>query len=401
MTRRLSSTFVFATFTPCWNINGSSMIDIAAIETEARRKTGLENFGTGNWREGIEVLADSAEAEARLNETGLGILRAEILAQLVNRLEIEDWAERHPEIRDERIEAPIILATLPRTGQTAAGWIFDRDRDNRALYTWQAKHPVPPPLPDSDSTDPRIATERANAANMPADVLRMHLSDAEEPDECHWLISNAFRGAHQIYSMHVPTHYTWSVDQTDMAEAYAYYRLQLQLLQSRTPGRRWVLKNSPHLLHLDDLHAALPGAHYVQFHRDPLAVVASNCHLTVLLRGMRSDEVDHHEIGAAVVRLLHDYVTRTLRFRDKNVTRPWVDVDFAHFVEDPLREVESIYARLGIELSSAARMAMAQWVEQNPRDSRRPDLDLEPFGLDANEVRAEFSAYCDRFGLTT
>ena len=111
------------------------------------------------------------------------------------------------------------------------------------------KRPVPPPLPGDNAGDPRIERERAGVAAMPAELRRMHLTDAEEPDECHWLISNAFRAPHQIYSMHVPSHYAWSVDVADMREAYAYYRLQLQLLQSRTPGRRWVLKNSPHLLH--------------------------------------------------------------------------------------------------------------------------------------------------------
>jgi hypothetical protein len=376
------------------------MIDLEAIEREARQTTGLVDFGSGEWREGMEVLADAAIAEARLNEMGFAILRSEFLAQLINRLEIEDWVKRHPEIRDEEIDAPIILATLPRTGQTAAGWIFDRDPGNRALYTWQAKRPVPPPLPHSDSIDPRILKERASVAQMPAELRRMHLSDAEEPDECHYLISNAFRGAHQIYSMHVPSHYTWSVDQTNMSEAYAYYRLQLQLLQSRTPGRRWVLKNSPHLLHLDELHAALPGAHYVQFHRDPLAVIASNCQLTVLLRGMRSDDVNRKEIGESVVRLLSDYVERTLRFRDKNVTRPWIDVSFNQFVENPVREVERIYGELKIPLSSVARDAMALWMKQNPRDARRPDPDLEPFGLDPTHLREVFSDYCARYGLT-
>jgi hypothetical protein len=375
------------------------MIDLEEIEHEAKKTTGLVDFGSGEWRKGMEVLADVAIVEARLNDTGFAILRSEFLAQLTNRLEIEDWVKRHPEIRDEQIEAPIVLATLPRTGQTAAGWIFDRDPANRALYTWQAKRPVPPPLPESDSIDPRIIKERASVEQMPAELRRMHLSDAEEPDECHYLISNAFRGAHHIYSMHVPSHYEWSVDQTDMSDAYAYYRLQLQLLQSRTPGQRWVLKNSPHLLHLDDLHAALPGAHYVQFHRDPLAVIASNCQLTVLLRGMRSHDVNHQEIGESVLRLLSDYVERTLRFRARNVTRPWVDVNFEQFVENPVREVERIYDELRIPLSSVARDAMTVWMKQNPRDARRPDPDLEPFGLDTTRVREVFSDYCAQFGL--
>jgi hypothetical protein len=64
------------------------MIDLEEIEREARQATGLADFGSGNWREGMEILAEAALAEARLNDTGLGIMRAEFLAQLIHRLEL-------------------------------------------------------------------------------------------------------------------------------------------------------------------------------------------------------------------------------------------------------------------------------------------------------------------------
>ena len=68
-----------------------------------------------------------------------------LVDRLANRLEVVDWAARHPEVREQRIEAPLVLATLPRRGQTAAGWIPDRDPASRSLLTWFAKRPIPPP----------------------------------------------------------------------------------------------------------------------------------------------------------------------------------------------------------------------------------------------------------------
>jgi hypothetical protein len=377
------------------------MLSIEAAEVEARRSTGLENFGSGSWRKGLEVLLTSVEAEADLNPAGRKILQSEMVAQLVNRLEIEDWIERHPEVLEEDIDAPIILATLPRTGQTAAGWILDRDPRNRSLYTYLAKRPVPPPLSDtgSDLLDPRIAAARESVESLPEEVRRMHLNDADEPDECHWLTSNTFRGAHQIYSMRVPSFYDWSVNEADMSEAYAYYRVQLQLLQSKTPGTRWVLKNSPHLLHLEELHAALPSARFVQFHRSPRSVIASNCELTLQLRAMRSERVDPREIGDSVLQLLGDYIDRSLRFRDRAGSPDWVDVDFESFVGDPMETVRRIYDELGIELPSSASAPMQAWVDENPRSARRPSLNLERFGLGEERIREALAPYCDRFGV--
>lgn len=380
-------------------MSNSLRLEPDALIRQAQQQTGLSDFGDGPWREGLEILLDAAESEAALNATGRAILRGEMVAQLVNRLEINDWVARNPGVRSEPVEAPVVLATLPRTGQTAAGWLFDRDPTNRALRTWFVKRPVPPPLPGDNAADPRLEEARRGVAAMPEKLRNMHLTDAEEPDECHWLISNAFRGAHQIYSMHVPAHYAWSVDRAEMSDAYAYYRLQLQILQSNTPGRRWILKNSPHLLHLDALNEVLPDAHYVQFHRDPLAVLASNCRLTLLLRRMRSDAVDPREIGASILRLLSDYVERVLRFRDAGSSRPFIDVGFGDFVAEPAREIERIYAEVGAELSPSTQAAMQQWVVDNPRDARRPSTDLAPFGLDADAAREQFAAYTQRFSI--
>jgi hypothetical protein len=131
-----------------------------------------------------------------------------------------------------------------------------------------------------------------------------------------------------------------------------------------------VLKNSPHLLYLDALHAALPDAIFVQFHRDPLRVLASNCRLTLLLRRMASDRVDPAEVGASMLELLGDYVDRLMRFRAKRASRPWIDVRFAAFVADPVREIERIYATAGIALGAEGRERMQRWVRANPREER-------------------------------
>ena len=101
-------------------------LDIQRLEREAVDSCGLEDFGEGAWREAFERLLESAKGEARLTRAGRALVAMQARDRLINRLEVQDWVARHPEVRDERIEAPLILATLPRTGQTVGGWIFDR-----------------------------------------------------------------------------------------------------------------------------------------------------------------------------------------------------------------------------------------------------------------------------------
>lgn len=376
-------------------------LDLEAWEREAIARTGLDDFGPGDWRGALERLLEAAEGEARLNEAGRAILRMLTIDRLTNRLQIEAWFQQNPAHLEERVEAPLILATLPRTGQTAAGWILDRDPANRSLLTWFAKRPVPPPAPGDMKDDPRIGFERARVRAMPREVLEMHLYDAEEPDECHWLLSNDMKIPHEIYSMHVPSYYRWVRDRAEMGESYRYFARQLAMLQLPQPPRRWILKNSPHLLFLDALHTVFPDAIYVQFHRDPLKVLASNCKLALMLRRMHSDHVDPTEVGASMLELLGDYVDRLLAFRASGQGRPWIDLSFREFVRDPVTAVEQIYARADLPLDDAARSGMQAWVEEHPRSdlTRARPADLSPYGLDEARAMERFAAYVDHFGV--
>ena len=85
----------------------------------ARDRTGLDDFGEDSFREGLECLVRALETEATLNAIGEIVLPELILKHLTQRLQIEDWYRRHPEIEDEPIEAPLIGLGLPRTGSTA------------------------------------------------------------------------------------------------------------------------------------------------------------------------------------------------------------------------------------------------------------------------------------------
>ena len=111
----------------------------------ARSRSGLDDFGSDSFREGLARLVDSINAESKLNELGRLAAPEMIIAQLISRLEVEHWYRKHPEIDDEQIIAPLFGVGLPRTGSTALGFMLAQDPDNRSLRMWEADKPCPPP----------------------------------------------------------------------------------------------------------------------------------------------------------------------------------------------------------------------------------------------------------------
>jgi hypothetical protein len=92
--------------------------DRARLADEAVTQAGEDDFGEPSWQEGIDVLLDSLQQEARLNELGVEIAAAECVTYLANRLAIIAWRRDHPEVAEGAIERPIVIVGQPRTGTT-------------------------------------------------------------------------------------------------------------------------------------------------------------------------------------------------------------------------------------------------------------------------------------------
>jgi hypothetical protein len=114
----------------------------------ARTATGLDDFGDDSFREGLHRLVTSVNAESQLSRFGSSAIPAMFIGLLSNRLQVEDWYRRHPEIDEQEIADPVFVTGLPRTGTTALGHMLALDPNTRVLRGWEAKefistsHPI-------------------------------------------------------------------------------------------------------------------------------------------------------------------------------------------------------------------------------------------------------------------
>lgn len=376
-------------------------LEIENLERAARERTGLADFGPPEYREALAVLLDSALAEGRMNHAGRETLAATATDHLVNRLEIQDWLTRHPEIEDERIAPPLIVASGPRTGTTAAGFLLGCDPDNRSLLTWEARRPCPPPERETADRDPRIEASRPESESEETLAFRrIHIGRVDGPDECHYLLSNAFYSPHYVHLINTPRQYTWATRECDMRVGYRYHEQQLKLLQWRNRRERWALKNPPHLLYNEELYAVYPEATLVHIHRDPVEVLGSICSLTRIMRRRSSDDVRDHEIGRHMLEMIVDSMDRTLAFRNTHPDVRVADIPYREFVETPVVAMRRVYDAAGLRLTGVAEERMTRWAKENPPGLHGVhDYDLSEYGVEPGELRERLGRYCERFDV--
>ena len=264
----------------------------AEVMDDATTQTGLTDFGDDSFREGLEILLASLRDEARLHERGRAFLSHRVVGYLSQRLQVEDWYRRHPEIDDVPITSPLIGLGLPRTGSTALSMLLAQDPGVRYLRRWESSQPCPPPS-TVQGVDPRIPPDKGEMVGT-----RYHVpADTHGPMECHELMALDFK-SHLFQSFaEIPSYSEWLVDGADLTSTYRYERRVMKLLQWGEPERPWRLKCPSHVLWLDALDAVFPDARFVMTHRDPTDVILSAADLYADIIGSFSTEIDRAYIG--------------------------------------------------------------------------------------------------------
>jgi hypothetical protein len=381
---------------------------MGALTDEAMARTGEDDFGEPTWQEGLALVVDGLEQEARLTDLGVEIALSGVVDYLATRLALTAWRRDHPEVADETNERPIVIVGQPRTGTTILYDLLAQDPALRAPLTWEVDKPVPPPETATYESDPRIAEVQATLdmvdAVMPG-FTTFHPMGAQLAQECVRIYAPDFRSMIFPIQFRLPTYNRWLVHQADMAPAYRWHRRYLQHLQSRHPADQWLLKSPAHLWSMEALAAEYPDAIVVQTHRDPLKVIASVSALSAHLRRMSSDDISLPEIAAGYADDIFLGLERGMDSRANGTFPPdqVVDVQFSDFQADPFVTIRALYGALGRELSAPAEANMRAFLSTHPGDGggRGDRYRFADTELDEVELRERSALYQERFGVTS
>ena len=363
------------------------------LHAAASKVSGLTDFGPDDYTDGLTVLLESCARDASLTPAGAKAMRGMLRGALAARLFSEAAWQANPGYAQVRIDRPVFVTGLPRTGTTALHRLLAADPAHQGLAMWLAEVPQPRPPREAWPADPvyqyiQAACERHHAEHP--EFMAVHYVAADQVEECWQLLRQSMRSISWECLAHLPTYSAWLAAR-DWTDAYRRHRRNLQLIGLPEAGRRWVLKNPSHLFALDALLAVYPDALVIQTHRDPGTAIASVCSLAAQASADWSTTFTGAVIGRDQLELWASGLERFTAMRARHDPAQFYDVAYDDLAADPVGTAEAAYAYFGLPFSGTAADAMRAYLGPN-RSRSAHRYTLGDFGLTAADVSARFGA---------
>ncbi len=366
----------------------------------ATRRKRLDEFGDPRFLHFFDKFMELIEP---LPYSGLGrlITRQMVLKALANRLMVERYVERFPEVERIEVRRPLFVVGFPRTGTTLLQRLLSLDEGYRSLKFWELHTPVPI-LIDRHVADRRRRIQVAERALRITNWLfpempQMHQTDALTPEECWQLFFPTFGFFNFDLQAGLYDWGNWLFEQ-DMSFPYGEYRRCLQLLAHQEPTGLFVLKCPEHMWFLDAVLKVFPDAGIVWTHRDPFHSVPSYCSMISLNRRMLYGRADPLEVGAHITDRFHVGVSRAMALRERVGEERFFDVRFHELIRDPAAMVRRIKAWHGMDHDQRSEAAVERWLSTGRSDARgKHRYSAQMFGLRAERIHDVFADYIERF----
>jgi hypothetical protein len=334
-------------------------LNAEALFAEARKRTGLVDFGDPPIETALSTLVNSLELQADLHPLGRFLMSVHLPGLLETRLRLTQAWREHLEVMDNTlIERPVFITGMPRSGSTFLHELMAEDPENRAPRVWEVMFPIPTQKDVRSSVDLRIRKAEAclwwfrRLAPLADAVYPMR---ASTPHECVGIHSYTMLSEEFVITCRIPA-YEAFLREGNLGPAYAWQKRFLQYLQLSGPHRKWILKSPEHVYGLDHLLSVFPDAVVVQTHRNPLEVLKSSLHLNEVLERVFAYPGDRTQTGIREAKSLIESMEAIRSFRKAHpeFAGRFIDVHYNELVSHPFEVVRQIYQRLDRNLVEPA-----------------------------------------------
>lgn len=348
-------------------------------------------------------LVNSLNDQASLSMIGKIMVKTDLERMLVNYLQVKNYLGQMPDEAGGRVEKPVFIVGMPRTGSSFLHNLMASDPGWRAPKYWETLYSSPP-APSGAPDLKRIGKAKRDLGMfhlMAPRYRSIYMYGAELAAECIAVMAMAFSSPRFGFTYRVPEYWE-SLLKSRCRRGYHFHRQFLTFLQSGEPGCRWLLKAPAHIMFLDALLETYPDSRLIFTHRHPMAAMPSIASNTYTLRKVFSGKENPEQVGSEELDRWSRGWSTASKVRQSPALPPdnRVDVQYDQLMKNPILTVQNIYRQFGMDFTENARHSMQAFLNANQKNKHgKHHYQASTFGINHEQVDAQFADYISEFNL--
>lgn len=382
---------------------------IAGILEYAQGISDIPIFRDAEMEDSLKRFLEEGHEQGGFSKAGQKLLATQFAGFIVQRSRLEHLIAENPEILSVEIEAPIIIAGIPRSGTTNLSNIIASDSRLRSLSFWESEGPFPSkdgnPL-DGISEDELVEMGRQALANihtvLPMAQLMYDISFKDAAEELCFMAMAGCPCAYMVRA-YTPEWNHWFYNQMDPAPMYQLIKKSLQALNwLQGSSKRWVLKTPHHLGFLPALTQTFPDCHLIVTHRDPASSTVSNATMNAYVFRETHDKPNPLHGYQIAVDMADGMIGGLVRDFDSIKAASITQVHFHDYMADVMGTAEAIYSKVDLPFTDQARGELQGYIDAHPRGRHGGRLGYNPerdFGVTREHIRERYKDYIEKFSI--
>lgn len=328
------------------------------------------------------------------------------------RKECMEYVSSHPEVLEQKIEKPLVITGMHRTGTTLLYNLLHQDERTRSTFMYEIygdwDHMPSASSRAAHDEDPRMGRLK----QLVVTAEKLFPEGTTKRNNAHPATHDMIEEDYLIttHQMNWFTHATLTgknfqglVFDPNKDFVFKYLKIYLQMLQTGyAPASHWTLKAPSHLLHIDSFMKSFPDARMVILHRDPKTTVGSLCYLIESIHGSywHPNTWEKQAIGVFAVELYQAMLQRMMRYRDNHPDKAdqFLDIAYSDLETKPMAQVQAIYENFGISFEDSLAVKMQNYLRENKKHKHgKPDYSLAAYGVSPQMIETQFAEYIERY----
>eukprot|EP01064_Diplonema_japonicum_P011046 TRINITY_DN1831_c0_g1_i1.p1 TRINITY_DN1831_c0_g1~~TRINITY_DN1831_c0_g1_i1.p1 ORF type:complete len:464 (+),score=116.87 TRINITY_DN1831_c0_g1_i1:67-1392(+) len=306
-----------------------------------------------------------------------------------------DFFKKHPETLEKKIEKPIIIIGLHRTGSSMVQRLLSLDPKANESTLWKlTADPLNDTYKSACASAQKDYTFDAISPSFQKALVEYHPMQPDLPDEDVMLLFPFYQYP-EDHVMNFPP----KCQEIDMymkesrVESFQFLKRWLQMWSVKEnklvrygeadPDRHWVLKNPSHGYGLEDLIKEFPDARLVFTHRVFAECAKSLAGLKVVIAAPLAEKAnfDSHKVGQNAVDFEEILAKKTMDFHKAHPERNDFHITHGEVMNDPIGTVRAIYESFSIPFTEEYHELLKKFVEETPPVPSKVKKCLSHFGL--------------------